>query len=173
MPKKDPFLNRNELKKGFYKQKDAPITSYETLMGTEAKTAPNITDTESFKKGGKIKPKKAFLGLAVKALPTSLIGIGADKLLKNSSTARSVASNLGIGGNQLSKYYEDQNTQPDQNTKKLKTGGGATKPGLWANINRRKRLGISRPKTESTISKEAYSNMKKGIHKKEKINYMN
>ena len=168
LQEQDPYLARPELQEGFYEQVSKPITSYETLMGTEAKTAPNITDTESFKKGGKIKPKKAFLGLAVKALPTSLIGIGADKLLKNSSTARSVASNLGIGGNQLSKYYEDQNTQPDQNTKKLKTGGGATKPGLWANINRRKRLGISRPKSESTISKEAYSNMKKGFPKKAK-----
>ena len=90
-------MSRNEFKKGFYDQKDKPITSYETLMGTEAKTAPNITDTESFK-----------------------------------------------------------------------TGGGATKPGLWANINRRKRLGISRPKSETTISKEAYANMKKGFPKKAK-----
>jgi hypothetical protein len=40
------------------------------------------------------------------------------------------------------------------------------KQGLWANINRRKRLGISRPKSETTISKEAYSNMKKGFPKK-------
>jgi hypothetical protein len=64
------------------------------------------------KKGGsikKLKVKKAFLGLAVqsaKNIPTGLIGIGADKLLKNSSTAREVASNLGIGGNQLAKYYD-------------------------------------------------------------------
>jgi hypothetical protein len=57
----------------------------------------------------KLKVKKAFLGLAVqsaKNIPTGLIGIGADKLLKNSSTAREVASNLGIGGNQLAKYYD-------------------------------------------------------------------
>jgi hypothetical protein len=40
------------------------------------------------------------------------------------------------------------------------------KQGLWENINRRKRLGISRPKSETTISKEAYSNMKKGFPKK-------
>jgi hypothetical protein len=40
------------------------------------------------------------------------------------------------------------------------------KQGLWANINRRKKLGISRPKSESTISKEAYSNMKAGFPKK-------
>jgi hypothetical protein len=44
--------------------------------------------------------------------------------------------------------------------------GGSAKPGLWANINRRKKLGISRPKSKSTISKKAYSNMKKGFPKK-------
>ena len=44
--------------------------------------------------------------------------------------------------------------------------GGSSKPGLWANINRRKKLGISRPKSKTTISKEAYSNMKKGFPKK-------
>jgi hypothetical protein len=45
-------------------------------------------------------------------------------------------------------------------------GARKAKRGLWANINRRKRLEISRPKSESTISKEAYSNMKKGFPKK-------
>ena len=45
----------------------------------------------------------------------------------------------------------------------LKDGG---RPGLWANINRRKRLGISRPKSQSTISKKAYANMKAGFPKK-------
>ena len=43
--------------------------------------------------------------------------------------------------------------------------GGSAKPGLWSNINRRKRLGISRPKSESTISKKAYENMRKGFPK--------
>ena len=42
----------------------------------------------------------------------------------------------------------------------FKKGG---KVGLYANINRRKKLGISRPKSKTTISKEAYSNMKKGF----------
>ena len=45
-------------------------------------------------------------------------------------------------------------------------GARKAKNGLWANINRRKRLGISRPKSKSTISKEAYANMKKGFPKK-------
>ena len=43
--------------------------------------------------------------------------------------------------------------------------GGSAKPGLYANINRRKKLGISRPKSKSTISKKAYANMKKGFIK--------
>lgn len=66
-------------------------------------------------KTGKMKkPKKAFLGLAVQAASKSdnvkfpsLIGIGADKLLKNSETARNITSNLGIGGKMLSSYYSD------------------------------------------------------------------
>ena len=48
----------------------------------------------------------------------------------------------------------------------LKDGG---KPGLWANINRRKRLGISRPKSKSTISPKAYANMKAGFPKRKKF----
>ena len=43
-----------------------------------------------------------------------------------------------------------------------------SKPGLYANINKRKRAGISRPKSKSTISKEAYANMKAGFPKKKK-----
>ena len=39
---------------------------------------------------------------------------------------------------------------------------------LYRNINRRKKLGISRSKKKSTISKKAYDNMKKGFPKKKK-----
>jgi hypothetical protein len=46
--------------------------------------------------------------------------------------------------------------------------GGSAKPGLWANINKRKKLGISRPKSKTTISAKAYSNMKAGFPKKKK-----
>jgi hypothetical protein len=38
--------------------------------------------------------------------------------------------------------------------------------GLWANINARKKKGISRTKKDSTITKKAYANMKKGFPKK-------
>tara|TARA_R110002012_G_scaffold259320_1_gene440642 strand:- start:492 stop:638 length:147 start_codon:yes stop_codon:yes gene_type:complete len=40
------------------------------------------------------------------------------------------------------------------------------KKGLWENINARKKKGISRPKSKSTITKKAYTNMKKGFPKK-------
>ena len=39
---------------------------------------------------------------------------------------------------------------------------------LYENINRRKKKGTSRSKKKSTISKEAYANMKKGFPKKNK-----
>lgn len=38
--------------------------------------------------------------------------------------------------------------------------------GLYANINARRKKGISRPKSKSTISDKAYANMKQGFPKK-------
>ena len=40
------------------------------------------------------------------------------------------------------------------------------KQGLYANINARKKAGTSRTKAKSTVTKKAYSNMKKGFPKK-------
>ena len=40
------------------------------------------------------------------------------------------------------------------------------KEGLYASINRRKKLGISRPKSKSTISKDSWQRMKEGFKKK-------
>lgn len=42
------------------------------------------------------------------------------------------------------------------------------KKGLYHNINERKKKGISRSKSESTISDKAYKNMLKGFPKKKK-----
>jgi hypothetical protein len=39
------------------------------------------------------------------------------------------------------------------------------KPGLYANINKRKKAGTSRSKKNSTISAKAYANMKAGFPK--------
>jgi hypothetical protein len=43
-----------------------------------------------------------------------------------------------------------------------------SKPGLYANMNARKKAGTSRPKSESTISDKAYKNMLAGFPKKKK-----
>jgi len=101
----------------------------------------------------KLKVKKAFLGLAMesaKNIPMGLIGIGADKLLKNSSTARDIASNLGIGGNQLSKYYDKKaNKDVNQQT----TGQAVTK----------KQGGfMKKAKDESKLHENKESTMKEG-----------
>ena len=40
--------------------------------------------------------------------------------------------------------------------------------GLYANINARKKKGISRSKKDSTISADSYRNMKAGFPKKKK-----
>lgn len=37
---------------------------------------------------------------------------------------------------------------------------------LYENMNKRKKLGISRPKSKSTVSPKAYANMKAGFPKK-------
>ena len=42
------------------------------------------------------------------------------------------------------------------------------RPGLYANINRRKKAGTSRSKKKSTITPKAYANMRAGFPKKKK-----
>ena len=45
--------------------------------------------------------------------------------------------------------------------------------GLYANINARKRKGISRPKSKSTITAKAYKNMQAGFPKKKEESITN
>jgi len=101
----------------------------------------------------KLKIKKAFLGLAaesIKKSPMSLLGIGADKLFKNSATARDIVSNLGIGGKQIAKYYNDKaNKDVNQQT----TGQAVTK----------KQGGfMKKAKDESKLHENKESTMKEG-----------
>jgi hypothetical protein len=53
----------------------------------------------------------------------------------------------------------------DTDFTQFKEGGPV---GLYANINARKKQGISRPKSKSTISPKAYANMKAGFPKGKK-----
>ena len=88
-------------------------------------------------KSGKMKKvKKAFMGLAVEAArksPMGLIGVGADKILKKSGTARELAGSLGMGGKLLKQYYDkedskDKKTGSEQTTQVVaKKNGGPIK----------------------------------------------
>ena len=50
-----------------------------------------------------------------------------------------------------------------------KTKSGKTaKKGLYYNINKKKKSGTSKPKSKSTISDEAYANMKAGFPKRKR-----
>jgi hypothetical protein len=90
-------------KKGYVETKSGKMKKVQKAYTGRAIRQPTETDTEfeirheyhaPFKG-----PQKASLG--------ALIGAGADKILKNSQTARDITSNLGIGGNMLSNYYND------------------------------------------------------------------
>jgi hypothetical protein len=110
-------------------------------------------------RGGKIKTKKAFMGLAVQASknPMSLIGLasknpmsligGANKLLKRSKTARDVTGKLGVGGKLISNYYNDkesdkQSVQPskEEPTFKQLKGGGFIAKGCGKVMKDRKKV---------------------------------
>jgi len=56
----------------------------------------------------KIEFDEAKKGKMMKASMGALIGFGADKLLKKSESARKLASNLGLSGMALSKYYSNK-----------------------------------------------------------------
>ena len=73
-------------------------------------------------------------------------------------------ADLALRGRGKVRYAEDnpQDFKEESNTDTFKKGG-PVKKGLWYNINKRKKLGISRPKSKSTISPEAYKNMERGF----------
>ena len=69
------------------------------LKGKQKKLDVNKDGKISGEDFALLKPQKASLG--------ALIGMGADKLLKNSETARDIVSYTGLAGNALSNYYDD------------------------------------------------------------------
>ena len=84
-------------------------------------------------------------------------------------------SSRGMGAIKKTKIPSaTENTMPKGVVKKrrdntdftqFKEGGPV---GLYANINARKKKGISRPKSKSTIDPKAYANMKAGFPKGKK-----
>lgn len=101
---------------------------------------------------------------------------GLGKQLRGTGIAKIINARTGLkdGGKALKPVDKEKNPglaklpTPVRNKMGYMKDGGSAKPGLWANINRRKRLGISRPKSQTTISKKAYANMKAGFPKKGK-----
>jgi len=70
----------------------------------------------------------------------------------------------GMGDIAASKMPKGKKKARRDNTDftQFKEGGPV---GLYANINARKKKGISRPKSKSTITPKAYANMKAGFPK--------
>ena len=101
---------------------------------------------------------------------------GLGKQLRGTGIAKVINARTGFkdGGKSLKPIDKEKNPglaklpTSVRNKMGYMKDGGSAKPGLWANINRRKKLGISRPKSKTTISKEAYANMKAGFPKKKK-----
>ena len=122
-----------------YKPESKPFPLYEDKdYKLETKPFPLYEDEtlESKRKGGMM--KKAFMGLAVEAArksPMGLIGVGADKILKKSGTARELAGSLGMGGKLLKQYYDkedskDKKTGSEQTTQVVaKRDGGMVRGG--------------------------------------------
>jgi hypothetical protein len=75
-------------------------------MVEEAKKTPK----DAMKRAGKKK------GGSVKKNLGGLIGLGADKLLKDSEGARSFTKNLGLAGQLVGKYYDKKADSKDKTT---------------------------------------------------------
>ena len=64
--------------------------------------------------------------------------------------------------------YQGKPNQIKRRSSRNKARAIMAKKGLYYNINQRKKKGISRPKSKSTITPKAYANMKAGFPKKKK-----
>jgi len=91
------------------------IVKYPENESNENREIEKIKTLDKMLNGGMLKkPKKAFMGLAVEAArksPMGLIGVGADKILKKSGTARELAGSLGMGGKLLKQYYDKEDSK--------------------------------------------------------------
>ena len=106
----------------------APVITEEIKEIRERAPIIEDRDPEEFeynlkmKKGGKVKMHKMPGGKIMKDSDMKkknlggLIGIGADKLLKDSEGARSFTKNLGLGGKLLGSYYDKKADSKDKTT---------------------------------------------------------
>jgi hypothetical protein len=123
-------------------------------------------DTRSkFALGSSPKPIKSF-EMKVKQPGLGLKPIGDIRVPRKVRGELNMLAKGGMAQQAAIAISKKESGKYDKEGKRIKHAkGGSAKPGLWANINRRKRLGISRPKSKSTISAKAYANMKKGFPK--------
>jgi hypothetical protein len=115
---------------------------------------------QSPKKPIKQKPVKAFTGLEI-ALIGGAAGLAGAALAGGGKKAE--ATPLNNPAAMIAPLSGFVGNKEEEKAEGMRKGGSVNKPGLWANINRRKKLGISRSKSKTTISKEAYANMKAGF----------
>jgi hypothetical protein len=115
---------------------------------------------QSPKKPIKQKPVKALTGLEI-ALIGGAAGLAGSALMGGGKKAE--ATPLNNPAAMIAPLSGFVGNKEEEKAEGMRKGGSVNKPGLWANINRRKKLGISRPKSKTTISKEAYANMKAGF----------
>ena len=106
----------------------APVITEEIKEIRESAPIIEDRDPEEFeynlkmKKGGKIKTHKMPSGKMMKNSDMKkknlggLIGLGADKLLKDSEGARSFTKNLGLAGQLVGKYYDKKADSKDKTT---------------------------------------------------------
>ena len=116
---------------------------------------------QSPKKPIKQKPVKALTGLEI-ALIGGAAGLAGSALANSGKKSEAMPLNNPAAMIAPLSGFVGSNKEEEEKAPGMKKGGEA-RPGLWANINRRKRLGISRPKSQSTISPKAYANMKAGF----------
>jgi hypothetical protein len=85
---------------------------------------------------------------------------------------------MGNGGDDLSHTKSGRLVKESPSKNRARNGSGgkpkkmnkgnAKPPGLYANMNKRRAEGTSRPKSKSTVTAKAYANMKAGFPKKKK-----
>ena len=113
------------------------------------------------KKPIKQKPVKAMTGLEM--VPYLLAAGAAGAALGSMGGKKAEAMPLNNPAAMIAPLSGFVGKKEETKTAGMKKGESVNRPGLRANINRRKKLGISRPKSQSTISPKAYANMKAGF----------
>ena len=113
--------------------------------------------------GGMMRKKKpSAMGYAAGGLKSSEGKKGLSKLPKEVRNKMGYMNKGGMSKMETSAKGKKAAMLDEKKDKLTKMNKG----GLYANINARKKAGTSRPKSKSTITAKAYSNMKKGFPKK-------